>query len=99
LIKNIIISLAFAVSIASAPAFSATSKQDLEAIATLNTVNIADSEVALLQVAELSPNAAKSAVSQPPLELTEQNESALSTEWLFMIALFWFVILSNRRGV
>lgn len=68
----------------------------------VSVVNVEDStnnDVALLQVIDGSTDMAENATSQPPALSAEDSESVLSTEWLFAVALFWFVLLSNRRGV
>jgi len=50
-------------------------------------------------VNDKSAEDAMSVTSQPQFESAESSESTLSTGWLLAVALLWFVILSNRRGV
>ena len=98
--KNLLMSVLFTgLSITSISVF-AGSIESQHAIA--NVVSVAHSpqnEAGLLQVNNKSAEDAISVTSQPQFESAENNESTLSTGWLLAVALLWFVILSNRRGV
>ena len=94
-----LLSVVFAMlSIVSISAFAVSNVSD-EAVAVLSVANSTNNDAVLLQATNKSSDVAKIATSQPKFQSVEKSESAFSTEWLFVVALFWFVILSNRRGV
>ena len=98
--KKMLISLFFAMfSMGSVPAFAASDASDNESVGVLRVGNSMNNDAALLQAASKNSDIAKNTLSQPKLQAAEKGESAFSTLWLFVVALFWFVILSNRRGV
>lgn len=94
--KNILALLIFAVvsiTPASAVAISADN------VSVMSVENSTNNDVALLQAIDSSVDRAENAQSQSQTLSADNGESVLSTEWLFAVALFWFVMLSNRRGV
>ena len=94
--KSVLISVIFTVfSVTSVLGFAASN----DAVNVLNTINTARNDTVLLQAANKSSDIAKNVTSQSKFHATEKSESAFPTPWLFIVALFWFVILSNRRGV
>lgn len=94
--KNILILLILAVvSITSVSAVAASADN----VSVLNIENSTNNDVALLQVVDGGTDGAGNVESQPQTLSADNGESVLSTEWLFVVALFWFVMLSNRRGV
>ena len=97
--KNLLIS-AFVIGLSmgsvSALAASAESRPDVANI--ISVAHSAENEALLLQASDKSTNKV-SLSSQPQFQSADSNESTLSTGWLFAVALLWFVILSNRRGV
>lgn len=91
-----LISLVFVVvSISSVSVIAASA----DSVGVLNIKNSQNSDVGLLQVIDSSTEKTENAMSQPQSLSADNSESILSTEWLFAVALFWFVMLSNRRGV
>ena len=70
-----------------------------ETVNVLSTTNTVSNDTVLLQTINKSSDIAKNVTSQNKFQSTDKSESAFSTSWLFIAALFWFVILSNRRGV
>lgn len=104
--KNTVISLValIAFSTVSISAFAADSEQNNNTLNVISAANAANNDAKLLQVAEVArvnKNGAtsQSVISQPQLQATEKSDSGLSSWWLFAVALFWFVILSNRRSI
>jgi hypothetical protein len=94
--KNILITIVFAlVSFTSVSAIAASA----DSISVLDIKNSQNNDVALLQVIDSNIEKSENAISQPQALSADNSESILSTEWLFVVALFWFVMLSNRRGV
>ena len=94
--KNVLISLIFTVfSIASVSVFAVSN----EAVSVLSTINTANNDTVLLQAVNKRSDIAKNVTSQSKFHAVEKSESAFSTSWLVIVALFWFVIMSNRRGV
>lgn len=94
--KKILIAIAFAlVSVTSVSAIAASA----DSISVSDIKNSQDSDVALLQVIDNNIETSENSMSQPQALSADNSESILSTEWLFVVALFWFVMLSNRRGV
>ncbi len=94
--KNMLISLVFVVvSTSSVSAIAASA----DSVGVLNIKNSQSNDVNLLQVIDSNTENAEIAMSQPHSLSADNSESILSTEWLFAVALFWFVMLSNRRGV
>lgn len=95
-----LISVVFAMlSIVSVLAFAAGDVTDSGAVSMLRVANSTSNDVVLSQQVEKANDLAKNATSQPNFQSKVKSESAFSTEWLFVLALFWFVILSNRRSV
>ena len=94
--KNTLVSAVLIVSsILSVSAFAASAD-------TANIISVAksvDGDAILLQVSDMNMDKTKSLVSQPQAISAEKSDSVLSTEWLFLVALFWFVMLSNRRSI
>ena len=86
-------------SIGSVLAYAASDASDNGSVDVLSVANSMNNDAASLQVANKSNDISKNTYSQPKLQAAEKGESAFSTLWLFVVALFWFVILSNRRGV
>jgi hypothetical protein len=70
-----------------------------DSVSVLSVENSLDNDVALLQVGDSAADRAQNPEAQPQALSVSDSESVLSTEWLFAVALFWFVMLSNRRGV
>ena len=98
--KNILIVVVFAMfSTASVSAFAVSNVTNNVGARALTVVNATNNEAVLLQEVIKSGDIAKNVISQPKFQSAEKSGSAFSTEWLFVVALFWFVILSNRRGV
>lgn len=94
--KNTLISaVLIVVSIFSVSAFAASADN----ASVISVANSVDSDTVLLQVSDTSFDKTKSVVSQPQVISAEKSDSVLSTEWLFLVALFWFVMLSNRRSI
>ena len=94
--KNVLISVIFTViSITSVLGFAASNV----AVNVLSTINTASTNTVLLQTVNKRSDIAKNVASQNKFLTTDKNESASSTTWLFIVALLWFVILSNRRGI
>ena len=82
-------------SIASVSVFAVSN----DAVSVLSTINTASNDTVLLQTFNKHSDVAKNVTSQNKFQTTEKSESAFSASWLFIVALFWFVIMSNRRGV
>lgn len=98
--KKMLISLVFVMlSIGSVLAVAASDASDNGSVGVLRVANSMNNDAASLQAASKNSDIAKNTLSQPKLQAAEKGESAFSTLWLFVVALFWFVILSNRRGV
>ena len=94
--KNVLISVIFTViSITSVLGFAASNV----AVNVLSTINTTSTNTVLLQTVNKRSDIAKNVASQNKFLTTDKNESASSTTWLFIVALLWFVILSNRRGI
>lgn len=94
--KNTLISaVLIVVLIFSVSAFAASA----DSASVISVANSVDSDTVLLQVSDTSFDKTKSVVSQPQVISAEKSDSVLSTEWLFFVALFWFVMLSNRRSI
>jgi hypothetical protein len=70
-----------------------------DTVSALSVENSSSNDVALLQVGDSSADRTQNLEAQPQALSVNDGESVLSTEWLFAVALFWFVMLSNRRGV
>lgn len=91
--KNMLISLIFlVVSTASTSVFATVDD-------TVSSVGMSDNQIVLAEVSDSGFDKTTTTASESQSLLLEKSESTLSTEWLFAIALFWFVMLSNRRGV
>lgn len=97
--KNLLISvLVVGLSIGSISAIAASIESHPDTANVISATNNVENEAVLLQVSDKSSHQA-SVSSQPQIQSAENNESTLSAGWLFAVALLWFVILSNRRGV
>lgn len=95
-----LISVVFAVlSIVSVSALAVSNAADKAAISVVSIAISTNNGALLLQASDKSSDIAQNATSQSKPQSAEKSESVFSTEWLFIVALFWFVILSNRRGV
>ena len=95
-----LISVVFAVlSIVSVLAFAESDISDNAAVGVLSVANSTNNEAALIQAPNKSKDLVKNTTTQLKFQSAEKSGSAFSATWLFVIALFWFVILSNRRGV
>jgi hypothetical protein len=70
-----------------------------DTVSALSVENSSSNDVALLQVGDSGADRTQNLEAQPQALSVNDGESVLSTEWLFAVALFWFVMLSNRRGV
>lgn len=91
--KNMLISLIFlVVSTASTSVFATVDD-------TVSSVGMSDNQIVLAEVSDSGFDKTTTTASKSQSLLLEKSESTLSTEWLFAIALFWFVMLSNRRGI
>lgn len=98
--KKMLISLVFAMlSMGSVLVYAATDASDDGSVSVLRVANNMNNDAVLLHAANKGRDIVKTTTSQPKFPSTEKSESTLSTAWLFVVALFWFVILSNRRGV
>lgn len=91
--KNMLVSLIFlVVSTASMSVIAAVG--DVASI-----VDKSENQIVLAEMSDSGMDKTTYTTSEAQSLLLEKSESTLSTEWLFAIALFWFVMLSNRRGV
>lgn len=70
-----------------------------DSVSVLSVENSMGNDITLLQVGASGADRAQNLEAQPQVLSVNDSESVLSTEWLFAVALFWFVMLSNRRGV
>ena len=94
--KSLLISVIFTVfSISSVSVFAASN----DTVSVPDTTNTVSNDTVLLQTINKRSDLAKNVTSQNKFQTTEKSESIFSTSWLFIVALFWFVIMSNRRGV
>lgn len=94
-----LMSVIFAVlSIVSVSTYAGSNATDGVALAVVSVANNTNNG-AVLQVSDKSSDLARNATSQPKFQSAGTSESVFSAEWLFIVALFWFVIISNRRGV
>ena len=94
--KNTLVSvILMVISIFSVSAFAVSA----DTASVISVANNVDNDATLLQVSDTSFDNTKSVASQPQAISAGKDDSALSTEWLFMVALFWFVMLSNRRSI
>ncbi len=97
--KNLLISaFVIGLSMGSVSVLAASAESHPDAADVISTAINVENEATLLQVSDKSSEAI-SMSSQPHFQSVEGGESPLSTGWLFAVALFWFVILSNRRSV
>jgi hypothetical protein len=94
--KNILALLIFAVVSITPVSAVAISADNVNVMSVENSMN---SDDALLQPIDGSVDRTEIAQIQSQALSADNGESVLSTEWLFAVALFWFVMLSNRRGV
>jgi hypothetical protein len=94
--KSMLVLFIFAV-VSISPATAVAVSAD--SVGTLSVENSRDNDVALLQVGDSGADRVQNPKTQPQALSANDGESVLSMEWLFAVALFWFVMLSNRRGV
>lgn len=94
--KNVLALLIFAV-VSITPVSAVAASPDSTSV--LSVENSRNNDVALQQAIDGGADRAENAKSQSQTLSADNGESVLSTEWLFAVALFWFVMLSNRRGV
>lgn len=87
-------------SVSSISAFAAATSESYDAGANvINVANSIENEAVLLQAPDKSVETINAA-SQPQFQSAgSDDESTLSSGWLFAVALLWFVILSNRRSI
>lgn len=98
--KNMFICVVFAtLSIFSLSALADNNESSQDAISVLNAVNNTDNDIVLLPAADKRSDVDKNTTAEARFQTADKSELALPAGWLFVVALFWFMILSNRRSV
>lgn len=97
--KNMLLAIFIAISIIPLSALADKNESTPVNVSVLSITHGANNDVALLPVTDTISKKTENLAVQPQFHSAEKSQSALSTEWLFAVALFWFVILSNRRSV
>ncbi len=95
--KNILLAMFFAL-VATNSLAALADNDELQPV-NVSALTIAHNDAEILQVTDQISKKTENVTAQSQVDSVERSESVLSTKWLFVVALFWFVILSNRRGV
>jgi hypothetical protein len=96
MLKKIIMSIFVGAILTASMTASATGNESAKnSRSTLDIANSTINKDTLTQVAGINSAEMKNTVSQP----TNKSEPTMPTEWLLTMALFGFVMLSNRSGV